>query len=144
MGTRYRLTSVETVREDGSWLFSSRTSQGENTEVVLIPCEDEQKPPVEAWINRCTHENQRLVREEIGAVCRDGGIVCPKHGSIFDSCSGRCDNGPAAGSTLRSVEIEIEDGQVYLADDDLQYLHEGPSNDDDDDSEPRSSSHLRF
>ena len=143
MATRYRLTTVETVREEGSWLFTGRDSHGENTEVVLVPCEDDQASPVEAWINRCTHEKQRLARAGVGATLRDGGIVCPKHGSVFESCSGRCDNGPAAGSMLLSVDIEIEDGQVYLTDDDLRYIHEGPT-DDDNDGGSRSSSHLRF
>lgn len=148
MGTRHRLTSTDTVREDGSWLFTARNSRGEDVEVVLVPCEDAAvDSPVRAWINRCTHENQRLYREGIGAVVRDGGIVCPKHGSFFDSCSGHCENGPAAETTLPSIDIVVEDGQVYLTDDDVTYLHEGPArdaSDDGDDSMPRSTSHLRF
>lgn len=148
MATRYRLTSVETVDEEGSWLFTARNGRGEETEVMLVHCEVEEKPPVEAWVNRCTHENQRLYREEIGAVIRDGGIVCPKHGSVFDSCSGFCDNGEAADSTLLSVDIEVEDGQVYLTDEDMTYLRDGPadggSDDDDDDGLPQSTSHLQF
>lgn len=144
MGTRYRLTSVETIEEEGSWLFTARNSRGADTEVVLVPCREDGKVPIRAWINRCTHEEQRLYRENIGAVVREGGIVCPKHGSVFESCSGECDNGPAADSRLLSVDIDVMDGQVYLTDDDLQYLHDGPKSDDDDDGGPRSSSHLRF
>ena len=139
---RYRLTSVETVHEQGSWLFTVKGSQGDEQEVVLVPCED--GPPVEAWVNRCTHEDQRLYREDIGAVIRDGGIVCPKHGSVFDACSGGCDNGPAADTTLFSVEIAVENGQVYLTDDDLRFLRQGPAEDDDDEDGPSSTSHLRF
>ncbi len=139
---RYRLTSVETVLEAGSWLFTARNSRGEDTEVILVPCEDGAEP-VEAWVNRCTHENQRLHRDEIGTINRDGGIVCPKHGSVFDACSGHCDNGEAADSTLFSVDIEIESGAVYLTDDDMRYLHEGPADDDGDDG-PNSSSHLQL
>jgi nitrite reductase/ring-hydroxylating ferredoxin subunit len=144
MATRYRLTSVETVEEEGSWLFTARNSRGEDTEVMVVPCEVDEKPPVEAWVNRCTHENQRLYREGIGAITRDGGVVCPKHGSIFDACSGYCDNGEAADSTLLSVDLEIEDGQVYLVDEDMTYLREGPADDDDDDDGPQSTSHLQF
>ena len=136
---RYRLTDVETVQSEGSWLFTVRADGGDR-EVVLVPCEG----GVEAWVNRCTHENQRLHREEIGAVIRDGGIVCPKHGSVFDACSGGCDNGPAAETTLMAVNIAVENGQVYLTDDDARYLHEGRVDDDDDDDLPDSTSHLRF
>ena len=144
MGVRYRLTSVDTVRDSGSWLFTGRDNSGRDTEVVLTPCEEDGEPPVEAWVNRCTHEDQRLYREDIGAVIRDGGVVCPKHGSVFDACSGGCENGPAAGSTLPSVDIQVEYGQVYLTDDEIQYLHDGPAEDDDDDGGPSSTSHLRF
>jgi nitrite reductase/ring-hydroxylating ferredoxin subunit len=146
MAMRYRLTSVETVLDSGSWLFTARDGRGEDVEVVLVPCEDADST-IEAWINRCTHEDQRLYREGVGVVVRDGGVVCPKHGSIFDSCSGDCENGPADGSTLASIEVTVDDGQVYLTDEDATYLHDGPSADDDADDSgdgPDSTSHLRF
>lgn len=147
MATWYRLTSVETVRSERSWLFTARGPDGSETEVFLVPCENEDPEsdalPVQAWVNRCTHEQQRLYRDDIGAILRKGGIVCPKHGSIFDSCSGYCDNGDAAESTLLAVDIDVEDGQVYLVDEEYSYLREGPREDDDDDG-PQSTSHLRF
>jgi nitrite reductase/ring-hydroxylating ferredoxin subunit len=145
MTDRYRLTSVETVREEGSWLFTVRDDLGESTEVFLVPCEDETVDrPVNAWVNNCTHEAQRLHREGIGAVVRDGGIVCPKHGSVFDACSGYCDNGDAANTTLLSVDITVENGQVYLTDDDVDFLWQGPADDDDDDDMPDSTSHIQL
>ena len=58
MSSRYRLTSVETVHDEGFWLFTSRDEPGAREEVVLVPCES----GVEAWVNRCTHEDQRLHR----------------------------------------------------------------------------------
>ena len=146
----YRLTTVETVREEGSWAFTAREGDADR-EVFLVPCADEPDEadgsadqPVRAWINRCTHEDQRLHREEVGAVTRGGSVVCPKHGSAFDACEGDCDNGEAAGTTLRSIDVEVRDGAVFLTDDDLTYLHEGLPNDDGDDEGPSSSSHLTF
>lgn len=147
MSARYRLTDLETVLEEGSWLFTARDGRGEDIEVLVLPCEDDSAEiEIRAWINRCTHEAQRLYREGVGAVVRDGGIVCPKHGSVFDSCSGACDNGPAANTTLPSVDVTVEDGQVYLTDEALTYLHEGASLDEDDrdDDIPSSTSHLRL
>ena len=146
----YRLTTVETVREQGSWAFTAREGDADR-EVFLVPCADEPDEvdgsadrPVRAWINRCTHEDQRLYREEVGAVTRGGSVVCPKHGSAFDACEGSCDNGEAAGTTLRSIDVEVRDGAVFLTDDDLTYLHEGLPDDDGDDEGPSSSSHLTF
>ena len=138
---RYRLTDVETVTEEGSWLCTVQVS-GEEQEVILVPCDGDH--PVQAWVNRCTHEDQKLHRESVGAVIREGGIVCPKHGSVFDSCSGECENGPADGTTLLAVDIETENGQVYLTDDDARFLRQGSADDSDDDETPDSTSHLRF
>ena len=143
MGSRYRLTSVETVEREGSWLFTVQDEHGLTQEVVLVPCEDDESE-VSAWVNNCTHENQRLYREGVGVVVRDGGIICPKHGSIFDACSGACENGPAAETTLPAIDVTVEDGQVYLTDDRVSFLWAGGDSDDDDDDVPSSTSHLRF
>jgi len=144
MADRYRLTSVETVTEEGSWAFTVRDEHGDTASYFLVPCEDGDRPPVRAWVNRCTHEAQRLYREGVGAITRGGEVVCPKHGSLFDTCSGYCDNGDAADTTLPSVDLDVADGQVYLVDDDVQYLYDGLPNDDGDDDGPSSTSHLQF
>jgi Rieske Fe-S protein len=75
-------------------------------------------------------------------VTREGKLVCPKHGSLFDTCDGRCDNGPAAGSPLVSVDVAVNRGTVFLTDDGYEFDHEGGIEDDDD--LPDSTSHLRF
>ena len=53
---------------------------------------------------------------------------------------GYCDNGKAAGSTLVEVDVTERHGQVYLTDDDLEFVGEGGI----DDGGPSSSSHLTF
>lgn len=136
MSTRTELTTVETVHESGSWLFTVADEYGAEEEVVLVPCED----GVEAWINRCTHEAQRFDTDR-GVAMRDGELICPKHGSLFDACSGDCDNGKAAGTTLAAVEVAVDDGAVSLVDDDYSFSHEGGI---DADEGPSSSSHLSF
>ncbi|NHN58492.1 MULTISPECIES: Rieske (2Fe-2S) protein [Halorussus] len=183
-----RLTATETVYESGSWLFTVRDRYDELDEVILVPCEDDGDEletdgartdggattedggssadrGVEAWVNRCTHEAQRLDRG-FGAAMRDGQVICPKHGSMFDACSGYCDNGEAADTTLVSVEVAVEDGAVYLTDDGYDYVHEGSIEDGedeesdegtdetggsddeddggDDDDMPSSTSHIGF
>ena len=139
----YRLTTVETVRERGSWAFTAREGDADS-EVFLVPCADGSADrPVRAWVNRCTREDQQLQREDVGAVTRGGPVVCPTHGSAFDACEGSCDDGEAAGTTLHSVDIEVRDGAVSLTDDDLTYPCEGLPDDDGDDG-PSSSSHLTF
>jgi nitrite reductase/ring-hydroxylating ferredoxin subunit len=134
MDERTELTTVETVNDDGSWLCTVEDEYGTPQEVLLVTCED----GVEAWLNRCTHEAQRLDTGR-GAAIRDGEVICPKHGSMFDTCSGYCDNGEAADTTLASVEVAVEDGGVYLTDDGYEYQHDGAAEDDD-----PSTSHVGF
>lgn len=141
----HRLTDVATVEADGSWVCTVRTAHGEDEEVVLVPCAADDTEPVRAWINRCTHERQRLHREGVGVVEREGQIICPRHGSMFDACSGDCDNGEAAQTTLVSVAIEVREDQVYLVDEAVTYLYDGPIRDDgDDDDMPGSTSHIQL
>ncbi|XVH30224.1 Rieske (2Fe-2S) protein [Haloferacaceae archaeon DSL9] len=139
MTTRTPLTPVEEIRQRRSWLFTAIGPRGDPEEIILVPCDD----GVEAWVNRCTHESQRLDRG-FGAAMRDGSIICPKHGSMFDSCSGYCDNGEAAQTTLVPVEVAVDDGEVYLVDDDYAFSHEGEREDDDGNDGPSSTSHLSF
>ena len=129
------LTSVETVRTEGSWLFTATDAHGVDEEVLLVPCED----GVEAWVNRCTHEAQRFDTGG-GAPIREGQLVCPKHGSLFDACDGTCDNGEAAGTQLSEVEIAVEDGAVFLTDDDYTFVDAGGSGGND----PGSTSNISF
>ncbi|GAA0649930.1 Rieske (2Fe-2S) protein [Salarchaeum japonicum] len=148
---RAELTTVEAVHDERSWLFTVVDDYGNEEEVILVPCEDS----VEAWVNTCPHEFQRFDRGT-GAAMRertpeassgDGEavgyqVICPKHGSMFDTCSGGCDNGEAAGTTLVDVDLAVEDGTVYLDDEDYVFRHEGGI--DDTDEGPSSTSHLSF
>jgi nitrite reductase/ring-hydroxylating ferredoxin subunit len=136
-----RLTTVEAVLDDPPFLFTATDPRGDPEEVIVVPCERDGEDVV-AWVNRCTHESQRLERG-FGASLRDGEIVCPKHGSLFDACEGDCANGPAAGTTLVSVGVTVNRGDVFLTDDGYEFSHEGGI-DDGDDGGPDSTSHLQL
>jgi nitrite reductase/ring-hydroxylating ferredoxin subunit len=137
MGVTTRLVAVEEIPENSSFLFTVREADGEKEEVILVRLAD----GIAAWKNFCQHETDQRLDRGFGAAIRDDGIVCPKHGSMFDAETGYCDNGKAAGSVLASVEVSVEEGVVYLTDDDCRYLHDGGIDDDD---APGSSSHLTF
>ncbi|WP_423999801.1 Rieske (2Fe-2S) protein [Haloarcula salina] len=132
----HNLTTVDSVHEEGSYLFTADGPHGDPEEIILVPCED----GVEAWINRCTHEAQRFDTGR-GVPMRDDQLICPRHGSLFDACDGDCDNGEAAGTTLPSVDVSVTHGDVYLTDDDYAFAHEGGI---DDDGGPSSTSHLQL
>ncbi|WP_327052105.1 Rieske (2Fe-2S) protein [Halomicrococcus gelatinilyticus] len=132
-----RLTPVDDVPANGSWLFTVFDRTGEREEAILVRACD----GVAGWLNFCQHETDQRLDRGVGAAVRDDEIVCPKHGSMFDACSGTCDNGKAAGSTLVAVDVAVEDGAVFLTDDAYDFAHEGGIEDDD---LPGSSSHLTF
>jgi len=146
-----QVVAVETVHEDGSVLFTTTNSFDMAEEVILVPCEDvatdggtpdeEKTGGVRAWINRCTHEAQRFDTGR-GVPMRDGEIICPKHGSMFDACEGDCDNGMAAGTTLPDVDVTVAEGAVYLTDDEYTFEHLGGIDDGNDG--PSSTSHVGF
>ncbi|MFD1569751.1 Rieske (2Fe-2S) protein [Halorubrum laminariae] len=143
--TGTKIVDLAAVPERGSYLFTAEDAVTNETEVILVRCADE--PGVRAWVNVCPHETQRLDRGD-GAAMRDGEIVCPKHGSMFDACTGDCDNGEAAGTSLPAVAVGVDDGGVYLTDDDYDYVRDGPADGDDGpadgDDGPGSTSHIGF
>jgi nitrite reductase/ring-hydroxylating ferredoxin subunit len=146
------LTTVDRVHDEGPFLFTATNSFDMDEEIIVVPCEDDDAGTdaatdgatggagVAAWINRCTHEAQRFDTGR-GVPMRDGEIICPRHGSLFDACSGECDNGEAAGTTLPEVDVAVEDGAVYLVDDEYEFEHEGGIGADDG---PSSTSHIGF
>lgn len=148
--TRTRLTTLDDVPESGSLLFTVREQDGEEEEVVLVRCtpdgnegeSDGEGTTVRAWRNYCQHETDQRLDRGFGAAVREGEIVCPKHGSMFDTCTGYCDNGEAADSYLSAVDVAVEDGVVYLTDPTVRYSHDGGIDDGDDG--PSSTSHLSF
>ena len=131
------VASTDEIPDVGSHLLTVREPDGSLEEVILLDLED----GVSAWKNYCQHETDQRFDRGDGATTRDGRIVCPKHGSMFDAETGYCDNGKAAGSTLVEVDVAVRHGQVYLTDDDLEFVAEGGIDDDD---SPSSTSHLSF
>ncbi len=131
------VASTDEIPDVGSYLFTVREPDGDLEEVILVELED----GVSAWKNYCQHETDQRFDRGDGAAVRDDQIVCPKHGSMFDAETGYCDNGKAAGSTLVEVDVAVRHGQVYLTDDDLEFVAEGGI---DDDGPPSSTSHLSF
>jgi nitrite reductase/ring-hydroxylating ferredoxin subunit len=131
------IVALDAVAERGSHLFVVADPFTNEREAILVPCDE--APGVRGWINSCPHQDQRFDTGR-GVPIRDGEVVCPRHGSLFDACSGTCDNGPAAGTSLTAVAVGVEDGDVVLTDPDYRYLRDGGVDDD----EPGSTSHISF
>ncbi|MFB6303853.1 MAG: (2Fe-2S)-binding protein, partial [Haloferacaceae archaeon] len=51
-------------------------------------------------------------------------------GAYFESDSGLCTFGPCEGAYLNDVEVTVRDGDVYLTDDDYEFVRLGAERDE--------------
>lgn len=83
------------------------------TELILRREGDE----VFAWRNSCPHKPKVPLDPGNGAIVDDDQIVCHEHGARFECGDGYCSYGPCRGDELEEFDVEVRDGDVYLADD---------------------------
>lgn len=122
MGTGQRVTSVENIPADTTYLFTILDEEsGEEDEAILTRLDGE----VTGWINRCMHFRHIRLDKGSGAPKRNGELVCANHGALFEDDTGRCTHGPCEGAYLSPVEVEVRDGAVYLIDDGYEFVREG-------------------
>jgi len=107
-------------------LFRVRDADGEVDEAMLTRLSD----GVVAYLNRCMHFRHIRIDKGEGAPMRDGELVCQNHGAMFDADSGACTYGPCEGAVLDELATEERDGDVYLVDENYEYVGDGPLADD--------------
>ncbi len=73
---------------------------------------------VRAWLNVCPHAGRRLDwAPGKFLVSKEGHLVCAAHGASFETLEGVCIAGPCRGERLRSVAVEVVDGQLRICGD---------------------------
>lgn len=118
-----RITSLDEVPADGTFLFTLREkATEETTEAILVRSDD----GVTAWLNYCRHFTHVRLDTGSGGELRANEIVCTSHGAMFDSASGVCTYGPCEGATLESISVRIDDDAVSLADPEYEFVGVGP------------------
>ena len=139
MATQRRIVAVEDVPTDSTYLFTVRErDSGEEREAILVGSDGK----VHAWLNYCQHYTHINIDKGSGAEMRNGELICTNHGAYFESDSGYCNHGPCKGAYLNKIEIAVDDGAVYLADEDYEYVGEGPI--ETDETERESKSNYKF
>jgi nitrite reductase/ring-hydroxylating ferredoxin subunit len=137
MAADRRITSLDSVPTDTTFLFTvRRLDADERREAVLVRTTG----GVRGWLNYCRHLLDVRLDKGSGAPMRDGEIVCANHGAYFEADSGRCTFGPCEGAVLEALDVTVDDGSVYLADDDYALVGTGGIEDDG----PGSSSAVEF
>ena len=98
--------------EDGGFVEVEAVLNGDAESLVLY--RDGQR--VRAWLNVCPHAGRRLDWAPGKFLkSKEGHLVCAAHGASFELLNGDCIAGPCRGDSLRSVAVEVRDGQVWLA-----------------------------
>ena len=70
---------------------------------------------VRAWLNVCPHAGRRLDWAPGKFLkSKEGYLICAAHGASFELGQGNCVAGPCRGDSLRTVAVEVIDGQVVL------------------------------
>lgn len=68
-----------------------------------------------AYRNECPHMNLPLTNRSKGIFDKDQGrLVCMQHAAEFDIENGFCVKGPCQGMELESVNIETNNGKLFL------------------------------
>jgi nitrite reductase/ring-hydroxylating ferredoxin subunit len=71
---------------------------------------------VYAYQNFCVHVGHQLNWMPNGFLSKDrSAIMCASHGAQYEIDTGLCFRGPCVGKSLRSVDVEIRDGVIYVA-----------------------------
>jgi nitrite reductase/ring-hydroxylating ferredoxin subunit len=123
-----RIVARSEVPSDGSLIFRIRPKDGDDPEEAILVALDD---GVAGWLNACQHFRHIPLDKGSGVEMRDDEIICANHGAYFEVDTGYCTFGPCKGAYLETVEVSVEDGSVYLTDDDYELLGTGQIEDDD-------------
>ena len=73
-----------------------------------------------AYENRCRHLPLTLDYGDNRFFAEDGRhFVCQNHGALFEPSTGLCVRGPCEGLSLFPLRIEVRDGAVWLAEEEV-------------------------
>jgi nitrite reductase/ring-hydroxylating ferredoxin subunit len=68
-----------------------------------------------AYQNFCVHVGHPLNWIPDSFLTRDrSAIICASHGAVYEIETGLCVKGPCTGKSLRCVDVEVDDGVVYV------------------------------
>ena len=106
-----RLSALNDIA-DGGFAEVEATIDGDAESLVLYRLGDE----VRAWLNVCPHAGRRLDWAPGQFLkSKDGHLVRAAHGASFELDRGDCVAGPCRGDALRAVQVQVRDGEVWLA-----------------------------
>jgi len=155
MSASAKITALSDVPADTTFLFRVRpVDDEEEREAILVRADGNgaessdgeaangDESEVAGWLNYCQHFTHITLDKGSGAEMRDGEVICTNHGAYFEADTGRCSFGPCEGAFLTEIDVRVEDGTVYLVDDDYIFVAAGGI--ETDDAELGSRSNYEF
>ncbi|HEX4301097.1 MAG TPA: Rieske (2Fe-2S) protein [Gammaproteobacteria bacterium] len=71
---------------------------------------------VRAYRNLCPHAGRFLNWKPDAFLTKDQSLImCSGHGALFDPANGHCVAGAGLGRALESLEVSVEEGEVWVA-----------------------------
>jgi nitrite reductase/ring-hydroxylating ferredoxin subunit len=109
--TRRKLITLEELKQQRSFRFSYE-EEGIQRDGFLAWVDGQ----VVAYENICRHLPLSLDYGDGRFFTPDGKqFVCHTHGAVYEPLTGLCVAGPCAGASLKKLEVEVIDGEVWLA-----------------------------
>ncbi|WP_394741328.1 Rieske (2Fe-2S) protein [Natronococcus roseus] len=127
MAATQRITTLENVPAESTFLFRVADELGDRREAILVANgAASTDADVSCWLNYCQHFTHIKLDKGDGAPMRDGEVICANHGAYFETDSGKCTFGPCEGAYLTELEVTVSDGDVYLTDEEYEFVAAGP------------------
>ncbi|GLQ96894.1 Rieske (2Fe-2S) protein [Dyella mobilis] len=104
-----RLCRLDDMPDGEAMALDVSLPEGEESVILL-----RQGARVNAWLNICPHAGRRLDWAPGKFLISKGMLVCAAHGACFNVDNGECIGGPCKGESLRTVPVQVEQGDVLL------------------------------
>jgi nitrite reductase/ring-hydroxylating ferredoxin subunit len=125
-----RICSLTEIPDDSTFLFTVQDVDTETEREAILVRHD---GDIMGWLNYCQHFTHINLDKGSGAELRNGEIVCTNHGAYFQTDTGTCTFGPCKGAVLNEIDVGVVGEDVFVTDEDYDYLRVGPTEDDGDD-----------
>ncbi len=104
------LCRLDDIPDGGATAVDATLVDGDES-LILLRRGDQ----VRGYLNVCPHAGRRLDYAPGKFLLKNDTLICAVHGATFNQGDGLCIAGPCRGEHLRTVAVQVDDGEVKLA-----------------------------
>ena len=109
------LCRLDEIPDGGATAVEAMLAAGEadpeQSSVILLRHGEQ----VRGYLNICPHTGRRLDYAPGKFLLKNDTLICAVHGATFNQGDGLCIAGPCRGEHLRTVAVQVDEGEVRLA-----------------------------